>query len=201
MKRCLILFALFLGYLVQVNAQNLSNAFSKSYQYETNADYKSAVHVLKEVYGDGSYELNMRLGWLHYKLALNSESMNYYAKAIAQMPYSIEAKLGYVNAAAAAGMWDRVTEQYLKILAIDPQNSLVNYRLGLVYYNKKDYKTAFKYFEKVVNLYPFDYDSSLMFAWTNYQLGKYREAKILFNKVLLIAPGDKSASEGLSMIK
>jgi hypothetical protein len=40
-----------------------------------------------------------------------------------------------------------------------------------------------------------------MFAWTNYMLGKTREAKILFNKVLLISPNDISATEGLGLIK
>jgi len=53
----------------------------------------------------------------------------------------------------------------------------------------------------VVNLYPFGYDGLLMFAWTNLKAGKLREAKILFNKVLMYSPGDKSALEGLSYIK
>ena len=40
-----------------------------------------------------------------------------------------------------------------------------------------------------------------MFAWTNLQLGKSREAKILFKKVLLLSPGDQSATTGLELIK
>ena len=179
----------------------LTTAFAKSYQLEKAADYKGAINALKEQYGDGSYELNLRLGWLTYMNAQYNESMSYYAKAIAQMPYSIEAKMGYVNPASALGMWDKVTEQYMKILAIDPQNTTVNYRMGLMHYNKKDYKNAYRFFEKVANLYPFDYDNSLMYAWTNFQLGKLREAKLLFHKVLLISPNDKSALEGLSLIK
>jgi len=38
-------------------------------------------------------------------------------------------------------------------------------------------------------------------AWTSFQQGKYREAKVLFNKVLMYSPDDKSALEGLSLIK
>jgi hypothetical protein len=41
----------------------------------------------------------------------------------------------------------------------------------------------------------------LMFAWTSYFMGKTREAKILFSKVLLISPNDKSATEGMALIK
>ncbi|MEZ5148220.1 MAG: hypothetical protein R2759_14450 [Bacteroidales bacterium] len=54
--------------------------------------------------------------------------------------------------------------------------------------------------KKVVNLYPFDYDGLIMFAWTNLKLGKLREAKVLFNKVLMYKPDDSSALEGLSVI-
>jgi Flp pilus assembly protein TadD len=52
----------------------------------------------------------------------------------------------------------------------------------------------------VVNLYPFDYDGLLMYAWSNLQIGKFKEAKILFNKVLMLSPNDKSALEGLAII-
>ncbi len=194
-----LMFSISLNALAQKD--KITDAFSKSYQMEKIADYKGAIAVLKESYGEGTYESNLRLGWLNYMAGLQNESMNYYAKAIAQMPYSIEAKLGYVNPASALGMWDKVIDQYLKILSIDPQNSVVNYRMGLIHYNKKDYKNAFRYFEKVANLYPFDYDNTLMYAWTNFQLGKLREAKLLFNKVLLMSPDDKSALEGLSLIK
>jgi hypothetical protein len=40
-----------------------------------------------------------------------------------------------------------------------------------------------------------------MSAWTNYFLGNKNEAKALFNKVLLYSPNDKSALEGLGLIK
>ena len=41
----------------------------------------------------------------------------------------------------------------------------------------------------------------LMSAWTNYFLGNKNEAVTLFNKTLLYSPNDKSALEGLSLIK
>jgi Flp pilus assembly protein TadD len=68
-------------------------------------------------------------------------------------------------------------------------------------YNRKQYEAASKHFEKVVNLYPFDYQNSVMLAWTYLRLGKNNEAKILFNKVLMVSPNDASALEGLALIK
>jgi len=157
--------------------------------------------VLKEVYNEDSYEINLRLGWLNYLSGLFTESMPYYQKCIQLKPMSIEARLGIVNPAASVGNWTQVEKAYNEILEIDPENSTVNYRMGVIYYGKEDYNTAFRYLEKVVNHFPFDYDSVIMLAWTNYKLGKFREAKVLFQKALLIRPGDKSAAEGLGLIK
>lgn len=189
--------------ILSVNAQTdkISAAFTLSYQLETTADYSNAIKSLKEVYDEKSYEINLRLGWLHYENGLFTESLAYYQKSTDLMPYSVEAKLGYVYPASALGNWDKVIAQYNNILAVDPQNTTVNYRLGNIYYGKKEYQNAYKNFEKVVNLYPFGYDALIMYAWSNYQIGKIREAKVLFGKVLLISPNDKSALEGLSLIK
>ena len=177
------------------------NAFKQSYSHEAKADYTKAIESLKKVYKDGSYELNLRLGWLTYLSGLFTDAEAYYQKCVTLLPYSIEAKLGLVYPTAAQGKWEMVIKQYNKILAIDPKNSTANYRLGLIYYGRKEYKKAYTYFDKNVNLYPFSYNGLIMFAWCNLQTGKLREAKILFNKVLMLSPDDKSALEGLGMIK
>lgn len=182
-------------------SQDQMTAFSQSLESEYKGDYAKAIASLKTVYNDKSYEINLRLGWLNYEAAQYVESASYYDKAMSLMPYSIEAKLGYALPTSALGNWNSVIEQYKKILEIDPQNTVVNYRMGLIDYNNKRYASAYKYFEKVVNLYPLGYDALLMFAWTNFQLGKPHEAKVLFTKVLLISPKDTSANEGLSLIK
>lgn len=187
--------------LVAQDYTNLQQAFSTSYTMETAGDYTNGIATLKKVYDESSYELNVRLGWLNYMAGLFTESTTYYSKAVALMPYSIEARLGYALPASAMGNWEQVSNKYLEILKIDPANYTANYRLGLIYYGRKDYATGIKYFEKIANLYPFDYDANHMYAWSNYQLGKLREAKVLFNKTLLIRPGDSSALEGFGLIK
>ncbi len=177
------------------------NAFEKSYALEKKGEFKNAAKELKKVYEPNSYEINLRLGWLDYQAGLFTESSTYYKKAIDLMPYSEEAKFGLIYPKTALGKWDEVIELYNKILLNNPNNTVANYRLGLIYYGQKKYAKAYKYFEKVVNLYPFGYDALLMLAWTNYQLGKLREAKVLFYKVLMYSPKDKSALEGLKLIK
>ena len=179
----------------------LQDVFRQSYSYEMKGKYAEAADIIKTKYDENSYEINIRLGWLSYSAGLFTESMAYYQKAINLKSFAIEPRLGFVLPAAALGNWDMVLEQYREILKIDPMNSLVNYRIGVIAYGREDYETAYKYFEKVVNLYPFDYDSLIMFAWTNLKLGKTREAKVLFQKALIMRPDDVSATDGLKLIQ
>jgi tetratricopeptide (TPR) repeat protein len=201
MKKIIVLL-ITLGIYTHLLAQeSLQKAFERSIEQEKTTNYNGAVQTMLTVYNAKNYECNLRIGYLKYLAGSYQESMNYYQKAIALMPYAIEPLLGYAYPAAALGKWDDVVAKYQAILKIDPHNSSVNYRLGVIYYNRKKYAQAYTLFEKVVNLYPFDYDGLLMYAWSNYRLGKLQQAKVLFNKVLLISPNDKSALEGLGLIK
>jgi len=187
--------------LAQTSQEKLQEAFNNSYTNEKNGNYSKAIKDLKDIYDENSYELNLRLGWLNYSAGNFTESMTYYQKSMQLQPMSEEARMGYALPASSVGNWDSVLKQYLEILKVNPYNTTVLYRLGLIYYGKEQYSQALPYFEKVVNLYPFSYDGLLMYAWTNFKLTKYKEAKVLFNKVLLLSPSDTSAKEGLSLIK
>lgn len=185
----------------QNNQQVLEAAFSKSYELEKNGDFTAAAEPLKRVYNESSYEINLRLGWLHYNAGLFDESIIFYSKAQEMKPYSEEARFGLILPKAALGRWNEVISLYDKILEINPNNTVALYRLGLVYYGRKNYDKAYPLFKKVVDLYPFGYDGLLMLGWTSYFMGNYNQAKVLFNKVKLYNPGDESANEGLQLMK
>lgn len=175
-------------------------AFQNSYIQEATGEYLAAISSLKKVYDDKSYEINLRLGWLTYQSGGFTESKAYYLKAVTLMPYSLESRFGLVLPLAALGNWTEVIAQYHKILEISPNNSIVLHRLGLIYFGKGDYETAREYFDKVVNLYPFDYDGLTMLAWTYLKLNNLRESKVLFQKALLNTPTGTSAEEGLDLL-
>jgi tetratricopeptide (TPR) repeat protein len=177
------------------------DAFQKSYIQEATGEFLGAINSLKEVYDEESYEINLRLGWLTYQSGNFIESRAYYNKAVEIMPYSIESRFGLVYPLAAMGNWTEVISQYKKILEISPNYSIVLHRLGLIHYGKEDYETARTYFDRVVNLYPFDYDALTMLAWTYFKLNNIRESKVLFQKALLNTPNGTSALEGLDLLK
>lgn len=176
-------------------------AFKASYEYEGTRNYEAAINTLTSVYSETSYELNLRLGWLYYLSGKHKESVIYYQKAIGLMPAATEPLWGIINPHAKMEDWHAIEKAYVSILKIDNKNSKASYNLGLIYYYRKDYVNAKKYFDIGLNLSPFGYNSLLMSAWTNYYLGNKNEASVLFNKVLLYSPNDKSAQEGLSLIK
>jgi len=182
-------------------SETVLKAFEESYVAEKEGDYRKAASFLKKGYQENSYEYNLRLGWLSYKSGAHGESLNYYRKALEILPYSEEARHGLILPLTALGQMDEVVAVYEEILTHNPGSTVTLYRLGMVHYNRKEWQKAFRPFQKLVDLYPFDYDGLLMLAWTSLRLGKTREAKVLFNKVLLYAPGDKSALEGLELLK
>jgi tetratricopeptide (TPR) repeat protein len=179
----------------------LQKAFNDSYTQESSKKYAEAIATLIKVYDEKSYEINLRIGWLHYSNKSYTQSQNYYQKAVNLKPYAIEAKLGLIKPLAALESWDKVLQQYEDILKIDPQNTTALYWSGIIWYNRKKYETAAKLFEKVVNLYPLDYDANHMLAWSYLNMGRNNDARILFTKALLTKPQDASSLSGLSKIK
>ena len=179
----------------------LQNAFSASYSAEAKSNYTLAISSIMPFYNDKSYELNLRLGWLSYMSKSYTSSSAYYLKASLLKPNSVEAKFGYTKPLSAMLSWDKVLDQYLAILKIDNQNTQANYWAGTIQYNRKKYDLASKYFEKIVALYPFDYDATHMLAWSYLFLNKKSEAKVFFNKALLIKPADASSIDGLNSSK
>ena len=179
----------------------LQAAFKESYTQESVRNFTGAIATLAKLYDEKSYELNLRIGWLYYLNKDYPQSESYYQKAVALRPYAIEAKLGLAQPLAALQSLDKLLQVYEDILKIDPQHSTTNYWTGVIHYNRRKYEQAARNFEKVVNLYPFDYDGNHMLAWTYLNLGKSSDAKILFNKALLNKPGDASCLEGLGKIR
>jgi tetratricopeptide (TPR) repeat protein len=190
--------------VVNVHAQSnavLQKAFHNSYTDELNKNYTAAINDISPYYTDNSYELNIRLGWLHYLNQNYNASKNYYQKAVTLKPSSIEAKFGFVKPLSFLQSWDKVLEQYMAILKIDPQNTQACYWAGIIYYNRKQYDISIRLFKTVATLYPYDYDGNHMLGWSLLMDGKKDEAKGYFEKALLIKPGDDSSTDGLSKCK
>ena len=195
------LIALLLTLALTVSAQvNPSQIFANSYKFESSGDYQKAISELNVLNGY-DYHKALRLGWLYYLAKDYENSKKFYNQAISLAPKSTEALLGLCYPLEAQKKTDELETVYKKILSLDKGNSKVNYALGNIYYYRQDFVQAEKYFDIVQTMYPFDYYSTLMSAWTKYFLGKKTDAKRLFNTVLIISPTDQSAKDGLGLLK
>jgi len=192
---------IFSSFAVAQDQQKLEAAFSQSYSFESEKSYADAIEAILRVYTENSYETNIRLGWLYYQYKKYPESTNYYKKATLLKPNSIEAKLGLASPIAAQSSWDILIDLYNDILKIDANQITVNYRLGLIYYNRQNFTQAKKYFDIYLSLYPFDYDALSISAWNSLKLGKKDVARDLFNKALLLYPKNTDSLEGLKQCK
>jgi tetratricopeptide (TPR) repeat protein len=201
LKKRIAIFLLLVVFGVSASAQvSPSKVFENSYAKEAAGDYQGAINDLVGLNGF-DYHKSLRLGWLYYLSKNFDISIYYYQQAVKLRPKAVEALLGLCNPLEALSKIDQLEATYKKILAIDPMNSKINYALGNIYYYQKNFILSEKHFDLVIDLYPFDYYSNLMAGWTKYFLDKKNEAKILFNTVLIISPSNKSAKEGLALIK
>lgn len=199
-KKIAFVFCLFLSLnSFSQDTKAMKDAFTNSFIFESKLMFPEAIKTMKDIYSEKSYLINARLGWLYYLKQEYATSITYYQKAVALNPKATEPLWGLVLPQIALEKWADVETTYLTIVRFDPKNSLVNYRLGMIYYYKKNYTEALKYFDVTLTLYPLDYDAIVMSAWTNYFLGKKEEAKVLFNRTLLMYQTDPSSLEGLAL--
>lgn len=184
---------LFVTLILSIKAQGqdataIITAFSKSYELEYAQKYNEAIAPIQKIYAADSYEINLRLGWLTYESGDYQKSISFYKKAIELKPKSVEAMLGLVYPVSSMGNWDEVITIYEKILKVDPSNYTVNYRMSLIWYNRKKNNNALMYSKILAELFPFDYENNLLLGKINIGLGNILEAKICLNKALLYNP-------------
>ena len=192
--------ALFFTCIAHAQTSKTTDAFTQSYKGESSKEYLAAIISIENVYDANSYAMNLRLGWLHYLLKEYTKSQTYYNKAVTLEPKSIDARLGYINATAALQNWDEVLKTYKDILVIDPNNTLVNYRVGYIYYYRKNFQEAEKYVLKVRELYPFDFDTNFLLGSINVGEGKIVEAKRFYQLAQMYNPDNTDVKDALSKL-
>ena len=177
--------------LSQIQAQEINPvliAFNASYDAEYFKNYEEAIKQMDKVYSPKSYEINFRLGWLHYQNANYTKSESYYTKSVQLKPKSIEAKLGLANAYGALGNIDQLIILYEDILKLDIKNSTANYRLAYILHSQKQMVKALEYITTVLSYYPFDFDSNLLAGKIYISLGEITQAREVLQTALIFNP-------------
>ena len=198
MKNCILL-VIVSFYLSTSAQQNSDIAFSKSYSFEYETQYAKAISAITDLHID-NYQIDLRLGWLYYLSKDYVKSELYYKKAVALEKTSIEARFGLVLPMAAVSNWNNILTVYIEITKLDPNNSIANYRIASIYFARKDYANAGNYVLKVLRLYPFDYDSNLLYGKILMAQIKNAEAKKYLIKALEYNPQSEEAKSAIKKL-
>ena len=139
-------------------------------------DYISALKEFlkaEQIYPDDPY-LQNDLGLVYKEKDRYDLSIHHFKKAVALNPDYADAKNNLGLVYMAQGNWDAAIAIFKEItgdlLYATPQNPLFN--LGLVYYNKKEYETAEKYFEDCLKYYQDGFQKDITYIKTLYHLGR-----------------------------
>jgi tetratricopeptide (TPR) repeat protein len=176
-----------------------ADQFQKSYDSEAVGkpqDALSALDSLPAPQHDG-YVASLRRGWLLYKLGKYAESIDAYARAIAQEPKSVEARVGVLLPAMALRRWADVENGAREVLKLDPANYLATLRMAFAVYNLGRYPEAAALYQRLGEGYPSDVDVRAGLGWSLLKMGKTGEATAEFRAVLEIAPRNALAADGL----
>ncbi len=177
--------------------------FKKSISEEANANYGKAIELMEKIYKDNrnEYLINLRLGWLKHQTMQYAESIKYYNNAIKLSDNCVEALLAITYPLAELSKWDELIDTYDTILDKDEQNYVATKQLGIIYFNRKNYRKSKGYFNDLLTNYPSDYYANLYLGWNYYNLGSNSIAEKYFLSLLLFYPNDKSAKDGLKLLK
>ena len=180
-------------------AFDTAESYEASFTYEAQGKYPEALNSVLQILQNqpSDYIANLRSGWLSYLKGDYEAAEGYYKKSASLMPKAIEPKLGLMLPLMALKKWNEAESIGKELLAVDTHNYLVNSRLAFIYYSSGQLPKAEQFYLKVLDWYPSDTEMMIGLGWTYKKLGKPKEAKEFFTKVLSIHRQELRVIEGL----
>ena len=164
--------------------------YRESYKYERITNFVDAVRVLLPIYKEypDAYLINMRLGWLSYRMNKFRDAESYYKKAEFKMPGSIELKNKIIQVCLAREEWGKSEIKCNSVLTSDYYNYFTNLYLVQAYLAQKKYVEAEKIDRKMLYIYPADVSFLTNLGLVlNYQ-NKKAEALSVFQYIRILDP-------------
>lgn len=179
-------------------AETTSAAFQKSYNDEAAGDSDAALAALAGVTatGNAQYVVELRRGWLLYKLGKNAEAAAAYGRASALEPNAIEPRVGALPPLGALRRWADVESMAREVQKKDPGNYTASLRLAFALYSQAKYVEAEAAYRTLLTLYPSDVEVRAGLGWSLVKENKLTDAQVAFAEVLAVAPKNALALEG-----
>lgn len=190
------------GGLVAAQGEGGAELIQQSYDDEATGKLADALADLDRLPEPrrNTYVVQLRRGWLQYRLGQNAASVESYKKAAALAPGSVEARVGMLLPLLADRRFGTAEKSARDALRLDPNNYLATLRLAWSLYNLGQYGDALAQYRKLADAYPSDVDVRAGLGWSLVKLGRNDEAAKAFREVLEIAPKHALAREGAQLV-
>lgn len=151
-------------------------------------------------------EVLIRLGNLYYKVGNLNESIKIFDSVLQKDRNNIIAlsNLGFIY--FSQNQLDKSQELFNQVLSISKKKNIIeprsiNYYLGKIFYNNRNYETAKTYLLKEQQLYPDNIENSLLLVKTYMAVEEYEEAYNLAGQLLEITPENRELKLLLKNLK
>lgn len=199
MKKVLI--GMMFGCLAYAGAISANeDPWQQSYSLEAKLDYAGAAMVLQPILKDNSkHEFALtRYAWLSYLQKEYNVSKDYYEKALAINPQSLDAQLGITLPLMAQGRWQEASNYAKKTLKIAPYQYYAHIRLMACEEALLEWNALLDHADKISHYYPADATILVYKARAASVKGKATIAVETYKAVLERSPGHLEAIRYLS---
>lgn len=179
-------------------ADEMREAFAKSYQYERSQSYADAIKVLIP-YQEKNYLVDLRLGWLYYLSGNQANSKAQYQLAIKAAPKAIEPRLGYTLPLLAQERYGEVESVARTILTMDANNYTASLRLAFALRMQGKHGPARELNASLLELYPTDV-SFLTEQLLVSVASKQGDIRALCESILTLDPENLTAKQQLAAL-
>ena len=182
-------------------AESVPDLYRQSYTAEARGDYATAAEVMERLGpAGGTYVAQLRKGWLHYLAGRHAVAAEAYQRAAALEPAAVEARLGAMLPLMALRRWKDAERFGEEAQALAPGDFTAVSRLAFIQYSQGQWARAEPLYRRALAAWPANAEMRTGLGWTLLKLGRNKEAREAFEAVLLFAPDQLSAREGLGLV-
>ena len=196
----LIVHSFLFGATAAAATDNNKNTLSwnQSVELEKKSDYAGALLKINEfIRNNGDLYLGyLRGGWLYYENHDYPHAEDFYKLAAIHEPKAVTPLLGLAYSYRAGGDNEKAEATSRQILKLDPGDTKAFHVLGMIYFDRKDYRNASLVYDQILALSPEDTDAISGSAWAKYYLNDLHNAAGLFNRLVMLSPDYSHAKDG-----
>jgi len=180
------------------SVSNAMAAWRQSVAAEQAGDFKQARDLILQYRNSGGdpYLSSLRAGWLSVQLKDYGKAETYYEAAAQASPSAVTPLQGLILCYEASGMQNRALAAVDRLGRMSAEDRHVLFTEGRVYYNNMRWRDAERAFREAFDQAPEDANAVSGLAWTLLRASQKRDAAILFERLLMLAPQFPYAQDG-----